>query len=373
MAEQEKKPKKKKADRLDDGRDSDGLDSEIVWESRITRSHLHGLQSVDFRIRRATVDLIGPDYTTLIAAPRRSGKTTLVKTILEGLAERGWYTNVSIWTKTKSDMEYAGIVPDYCIHEGLNAQGVQALTSLMLYQKAQVTKMQKSMRNDKNIMSLVVLDDVISDEYAVRNAGLFDEIFFNGRHWKVAFILLSQDIKAIPPKLRGNLDLFITFNPGEIRTMKEIVETFLPAFENVREFQEVTGPLFNSPPPDYVNRYNALWFVKAARQVPPEDRMFIGAAPPLRNDRFIMGDREMWRGCEQELDAQGLQALRWVDFFPWMLPFTPGTKFNKRFINGVPDYDQSRPQGAQAGGVADLEAAIAVQREEFRAAVHGRR
>lgn len=351
-------------DKLDDGRPGDGTDTEILHTAEVVRSSNRGIEEVEFRIRRASIDLIGPDFTILIAAPRRSGKTTLVKTILEGLAERGWYPNVAIWTKTKSDREYAGIVPDYCIHEGLGREGTAAIVRLMDYQKMRVDAMTRSMKNDHNIFTLVVLDDVISDEYAVRNAGLFDEIFFNGRHWKIAFILLSQDIKAIPPKLRGNLDIFITFNPGEVRTMKEIVETFLPAFENVREFQQVTAPLFYSEPPDYPNRYNALWFNKAARQIPPEDRMFIGAAPPLRNPRFIMGDRELWRGCENELDAQGLYHLRFVERFPWIMSKTPGMKFNERFIY-IPDPRDSRPPTGR-GETANLDAAIAVARGEIR-------
>jgi hypothetical protein len=62
--------------------------------------------------------------------------------------------------------------------------------------------------------TLLILDDMITSEVAFNNkkGNLLKTLFYQGRHFKVSLILVSQKLKEVPPGLRLNASHIICFN-----------------------------------------------------------------------------------------------------------------------------------------------------------------
>lgn len=67
---------------------------------------------------------------------------------------------------------------------------------------------------------LLILDDMITAQTAFNNkkCNLLKTLFFQGRHYKVSLVLVSQKLKEIPASLRVNASHLICFN---LRNKKE--------------------------------------------------------------------------------------------------------------------------------------------------------
>ena len=67
---------------------------------------------------------------------------------------------------------------------------------------------------------LIILDDMITCDAAINNrkSNLLKKMFFQGRHYNVSLILVSQKMKEIPPGMRVNATHIICFN---LRNQKE--------------------------------------------------------------------------------------------------------------------------------------------------------
>lgn len=62
-----------------------------------------------------------------------------------------------------------------------------------------------------DVRLLLLLDDVIQDDQELRNNPQLNAVFVNGRHYRLFLILNTQYEKAIPPKMRNNVDIAFMF------------------------------------------------------------------------------------------------------------------------------------------------------------------
>lgn len=81
----------------------------------------------------------------------------------------------------------------------------------------------------------VVLDDMLADASSWKKEKTIQEIFFNGRHFNLFFILTMQYPLGIPPALRSNIDYVFIFNEPSIKNRKNIYEGYagaIPTFDH---------------------------------------------------------------------------------------------------------------------------------------------
>jgi hypothetical protein len=80
----------------------------------------------------------------------------------------------------------------------------------------------------------IVLDDMLADASSWKKEKTIQEIFFNGRHFNLFFILTMQYPLGIPPALRSNIDYVFIFNEPSIKNRKNIYEGYagmIPTFD----------------------------------------------------------------------------------------------------------------------------------------------
>ena len=85
---------------------------------------------------------------------------------------------------------------------------------------------------------LVVMDDCISDSKIWRKSKDLGEIIYNGRHYNITLIIVSQDIVAIPPNFRSNIDIVMLFNTSIQEELKKLYQHYAGEFSSLQEFKD---------------------------------------------------------------------------------------------------------------------------------------
>lgn len=165
-----------------------------------------------FYIFPLTWDQIGTDWTIVVLGKRRSGKTVFIRSLC-GNYLRPFFPRVYVFTKSFYSGEYAEFVPQAHIYPGLTPDEADKKTGKAVKEGgitvlAKIFQMQKKLKEANmagkfhgNMNCLIIIDDCLSD--GLRYQNLIDEVFFEGRHMNICFIVTSQDFKGVNPACTG--------------------------------------------------------------------------------------------------------------------------------------------------------------------------
>jgi hypothetical protein len=114
------------------------------------------------------------------------------------------------------------------------------------YTDALVTNLMHYSKRSKNGI-LLILDDMITSDVAVnnKNDNLLKTLFFQGRHYKMSLVLVSQKLKAIPLCLRINASHLICFNLNNRREEHDFFEENCGIDEIVAKYRVATATKYN--------------------------------------------------------------------------------------------------------------------------------
>ena len=86
---------------------------------------------------------------------------------------------------------------------------------------------------------MLVMDDCMSSKGSwVKDENVL-ELFFNGRHHHISFILTMQYSMGIPPEMRSNFDYIFLLAEDFISNRKRLYEHYAGMFPNFDIFQQV--------------------------------------------------------------------------------------------------------------------------------------
>jgi hypothetical protein len=125
---------------------------------------------------------------------------------------------------------YEQFIPPILIHEEYSPQILDKLFD----------RQKKALKEEwPNPHAFLIFDDTISDANVWKRDTRIKEIFFNGRHYKILFLLTMQDPKAITPGLRANIDFsFILRTPNQT-TRRTLYENYCGMFPSYEIFEKV--------------------------------------------------------------------------------------------------------------------------------------
>jgi hypothetical protein len=169
---------------------------------------------------------LSPNSMILVQAPRRSGKTTLVESMISDYRKKNKVDLVLLYSKSNAGFSQ---IPQKYRFRTLNT--LPNLVNTQLEVKKANTK-RKTEFIKSNI--IVVVDDFIDGSRTdVRQSDLLVKMATMGRHLShkensnMMVIFLSQLMTAIPPVMRRNMDYIITFKIASRLERKAITEEFL--------------------------------------------------------------------------------------------------------------------------------------------------
>lgn len=185
-------------------------------------------------LRKFKIKTMIPNASILLLGMRRTGKSFLVRDIFYH------HKNIPkgiVFSGTEDANPFFGdFIPDCLIHTEYDS-GI--INYLMKKQTGKVRTAIKNGHKKENgcipsNRAFVVLDDMLHDAKSWSKDKVIKEIFMNGRHKNIFFILTMQYSMGIGPILRSNIDYVFIFNTPSIKNRKKIYEEYaamIPSFE----------------------------------------------------------------------------------------------------------------------------------------------
>ena len=131
----------------------------------------------------------------------------------------------------------------------------------------------------------IVLDDMLADANAWKKEKTIQEIFFNGRHFNIFFILTMQYPLGIPPALRSNIDYVFVFNEPSIKNRKKIWEDYCSMIPSFQMFENILDSC--------TQNYECLVVKLSGNTSDLRDQVFWYKAKPHTN--FKAGHPKLWK------------------------------------------------------------------------------
>jgi hypothetical protein len=177
-------------------------------------------------------------HTVLILASKGSGKSTLIANFLtnpELYLKK--YARVFIFSPTfKGDPSYAGItLPESQIFNTVEDPDIQGIVDM---------KMSPEYENEN---FLIVFDDIVSDRN-IKKSAILKELILNSRHYGevdeegiqhgFTLVFSTQHLTSIPPYVRQNMNIVITFKTNNNGALKILWSEFGASF-NYKQFIKI--------------------------------------------------------------------------------------------------------------------------------------
>jgi len=152
----------------------------------------------------------------IISARRYSGKTFLIKEILDSDEVKEKFNQIIVFTdagkldNTWKDLKNKKV---YVFDEYFEQDLIDLIES---FKKEYIS-------TGKKPKVLIVIDDLI-EVYSAKKSSPINKLASRGRHFGISFIFTTQKYNAMPPMLRNNSTSIIFFKVNNGREMKTIEE-----------------------------------------------------------------------------------------------------------------------------------------------------
>jgi hypothetical protein len=181
------------------------------------------------------------DHATIcLIAKRATGKSFLVKELM--YHKRKIPTIIAISKTEKLNCFYSNFIPDSYIYSDFSTE---ILTRLFKRQSQIIEDnkiREKENRRKKDGSVMLIMDDCLSVKGWTRDSNIL-ELFYNGRHSLISFILTIQYAVGIPPDLRSNFDYIFLLAEDAVSSRKRLYDHYAGMFPTFDIFQQVFNEL----------------------------------------------------------------------------------------------------------------------------------
>jgi hypothetical protein len=197
------------------------------------------------QIKRFNISEMCEHATMAMIAKRASGKSYLTREIL--YHRKNLPSAVAISRTEKLNKFYSEFIPDSYIYSEYDSEILSKI-----YQRQSVMNELNKDRKKENKKELddrliIIMDDCMSSKGTWLKDPNILELFFNGRHHHLSFILTMQFSLGIPPELRSNFDYIFLLAEDITSNRKRLYEHYAGMFPTFDIFQQV----FNEITEDY--------------------------------------------------------------------------------------------------------------------------
>lgn len=178
------------------------------------------------------------DHCTIaLIAKRASGKSYLTKEII--YRKKDIPTAIAISKTEKLNSFYSDFICDSFIFSDYDTNILSKIYSRQsLINEDNKIKINEG-KTPKDDRIMLIMDDCMSSKGAWLKDPNILELFFNGRHHHLSFILTMQFSLGIPPELRSNFDYIFLLAEDFISNRKRLYEHYAGMFPSFDIFQQV--------------------------------------------------------------------------------------------------------------------------------------
>jgi hypothetical protein len=214
---------------------------------------------MQLQLKKFNMNMIKDDQVVVMIGARNTGKSFLTKDLLYN--KRHIPVGTVISPTENANKFYSNIVPPIFIHDEYTPGVVSS------FMKKQKRLKKRIKQGDKNLdnKAFLILDDCLYDNEWKKDKRI-REIFMNGRHWDILFILIMQYALGVAPNLRTNIDWIFILRENFVSNRKRLYEQYAGMFP--------TFEMFCSTMDQCTNNYECLVINRSSRSNKLEDQVF---------------------------------------------------------------------------------------------------
>jgi hypothetical protein len=233
------------------------------------------------------------DHCTIaMIAKRASGKSYLTREIL--YHKRDIPTAIAISKTEKLNSFYGEFIPDSFIYYDYESDILSNIYNRQSIINEDNKKRVKNKQKEKDDRIMIIMDDCMSSKGSWLKDPNILELFFNGRHHHLSFILTMQFSLGIPPELRSNFDYIFLLAEDFISNRKRLYEHYAGMFPSFDIFQQV----FN----EITENYGVMVINNRIHSKNITDKVFWYKAKPVPD--FLIGSNKLLNYHKKSYDKE---------------------------------------------------------------------
>lgn len=232
----------------------------------------------ELKLKEFNLQTMADHAIIVMVAKRGSGKSVLCKDII--YHKRSIPGGIIIAPTDKLNRDYSAFFPDSYIHYSYDPT---IIGKLFQRQEIMKEKSEEKAKEGKKIVpdAFLIMDDCLSSAADWKKDQFIKEMFMNGRHYKLTFILTMQYSLGITPDLRTNIDYVFLFYDNNISNRRKLFEHYAGIFPSYDLFSQTLDKC--------TENYGCMVINNKSRSSKIEDVVFWYRAKDRTNEKFSVG------------------------------------------------------------------------------------
>lgn len=191
-------------------------------------------------IKEFMLDSMCDDPSIIMIAKRGSGKSWVTRAILSHFSKIP--VGIIIAPTDRMNCFYGNFFPNSFIYYEYKSEILEKILSrqIMMIKKAKEKKEQGKFLDSR---AFIVMDDCLGQKKNWVKDSLIQELLYNGRHYRIMYILTMQFPLGISPELRSNFDYIFLLAEDFISNLKRIYDHYAGIFPDFYSFRQVFAQL----------------------------------------------------------------------------------------------------------------------------------
>lgn len=226
-------------------------------------------------VKEFKLEQMCPNPSICMLAKRASGKSWVCRAILKNFTYLPGGLIISPTERMSSF--YGKFFPQTYIHYEYSSD---VLDSLLKRQREMINKCIVHYKKGKKVdpRAFLLMDDCLASKGTwLKDPGIM-EMFFNGRHYQLIFILTMQYPLGITPEMRSNFDYIFLLADNFKSNRKRLYEHYAGVFDTQRIFEKVFDQL--------TENFGCMVIVNRGAEKDLSKVIFRYKAPPPTKDLF---------------------------------------------------------------------------------------
>jgi hypothetical protein len=234
------------------------------------------------------------DHCTIaMIAKRATGKSFLTREIMFQ-KRHSIAAGIAISRTETLNSFYSEFIPDSYIYPEYNSDILTRIYERQALINEDNKERIKNNRKPKDDSLMLIMDDCMSSKGTWLKDPNILELFFNGRHHHLSFILTMQFSLGIPPELRSNFDYIFLLAEDFISNRKRLYEHYAGMFPSFDIFQQV----FN----EITENYGCMVINNRVHSKDITEKVFWYKAKPVPD--FRIGSKRLLRFHKKTYDKE---------------------------------------------------------------------
>jgi len=193
------------------------------------------------QIKKFSIQYMAEHCTICMIAKRASGKSYLTREIM--YHKRSIPSGIAISRTEKLNKFYGDFIPQSFIYSEYDSDILSRIYERQGIMNDENRKRIEKGKKEKDDRLILIMDDCMSSKGTWLKDPNILELFFNGRHHHLSFILTMQFSLGIPPELRSNFDYIFLLAEDITSNRKRLYDHYAGMFPTFDIFQQVFSEL----------------------------------------------------------------------------------------------------------------------------------